>query len=179
MGPKITLTELLDARERRAARQKTLLVAYPGHTLISLTVNTPGPVKRPPEADRLFEAGRRELLAALSNAGLVPVHRETVRPSTGCELRLLVPAEPMALKRLTCELETRLPYGRLLDADVLDAAGRPLSRGALNLPERGCIVCGREGAYCASRRLHPLEEIFAAFTRIAGTLSEETPCGRS
>ena len=171
----IALSDLLEARERRAARQRRLSAAYPGCALISLTVNMPGPVKRTPEADRVFEAGTAALLSALHKAGLSPAHIETVRPATGCELRLLVPGSPETVKRLACRVEDALPYGRLLDADVLDGEGRPLSRSGLSLPERGCIVCGRPGAYCASRRLHPLPEILAAFTRIAESLPEETP----
>ena len=41
---KITLVQMLDARERRAQRQRELLKAYPGHTLISFTMNIAGPV---------------------------------------------------------------------------------------------------------------------------------------
>ena len=41
---KITLVQMLDARERRAQRQRELLKAYPGHTLISFTMNIADPV---------------------------------------------------------------------------------------------------------------------------------------
>ena len=40
---KVTLTELLDSREKRVSHQKELLFEY-GGVLVSVTLNIPGPV---------------------------------------------------------------------------------------------------------------------------------------
>ena len=44
-GPEVSLAEVLAAREQRAKRQKELLESAPQYTLLSATMNIPGPVK--------------------------------------------------------------------------------------------------------------------------------------
>lgn len=161
----VSLRELLASRERRAAKQKGLLAANPGCALVCLTVNTPGPVKRLPAADRVFAAGSGALERALAAYGVR--QRDCVDAPTGQEGYWVVDAAAEAIKRLCCGLEASLSYGRLLDIDVLEQDGMPLSRTALGLPARGCLVCGRPGADCASRRLHPPDELIAAFEAMA------------
>ena len=70
---------------------------------------------------------------------------------------LAVRGEAAALKALCCALEDGLPLGRLFDMDVIGPRGEKLSRG--EAAERGCLVCGKPGRGCASRRLHPVEEL--------------------
>ena len=171
----VSLEEILNAREARAAHQRALLARYPGATLVSLTVNMPGPVKRTPESDRVFAAGRIALAEALARASLPVLHAEARLPGTGCEAFFAVLAAPDAVKQLTCSLEEVLPFGRLLDCDVLAPDGALLSRTELGRPARGCLVCGKEGAFCASRRAHPLDEILGAFARLAALAPEESP----
>lgn len=45
-GEKVTLLEMLDAREQRAATQKELLETAPEASLLSATMNIPGEVKK-------------------------------------------------------------------------------------------------------------------------------------
>lgn len=71
-----------------------------------------------------------------------------------------------------CELEEQLPYGRLLDIDVLDGEGAHISRAELGLPERGCLVCGAPGRACAASRAHTLEELEIAQERIFAAMEE-------
>lgn len=49
--------------------------------------------------------------------------------------------------------------GRLFDLDVLDPEGGKWDRESLGLPPRPCLVCGKAGKGCASRRLHSVEEL--------------------
>lgn len=172
MNETVTLEQMLASRDARAARQRALLAAYPGAALVSFLVNAPGPVKRTADAVRVFYAGRRAVLSALSDAGAPVLREETRELPTGNELFLAVRLPAAALKRICCALEASLPYGRLLDLDVLDASGH-VSRTALGYPERGCMVCGAPGAACSSRRLHALPEILAAFKRLSETCPEE------
>ena len=51
MVREVTLPEMLDVRERRAARQRELLGQYHA-PLISFTMNIPGPVKDSPQIGR-------------------------------------------------------------------------------------------------------------------------------
>lgn len=166
----ITLEMLLAARDRRAEKQRALLNEFPDTALVCLTVNVPGPVKRTPAAERVFAAGCRALSEAL--CGYAVPHRELIDAAAGREAYWLVRAGAEEVKRLCCGLEAALPYGRLLDMDVLAKGGAPLSRTALGLPARGCLVCGRAGASCYSRRLHPLSEVQAAFETLAARAPE-------
>ncbi len=168
----VTLDMALQARERRSQRQRELLRAYAGKALVCLTVNAPGPAKRTAAADRVFAAGLSALSGALSDSWPV-LYRELMEAPTGREAYLAVDAEPLELKRLCCQLEDTLAYGRLLDIDVLGRDGAPISRRQLGLPARGCMVCGKEGPSCASRRLHPLSELTAVFATIAENAPEE------
>ena len=164
----VSLRQVLDARERRAAKQRELLGSF-GAPLVVLTVNTPGPVKRFAAADRVFCAGCCEVRRVLG----AHAHELLMDLPTGMEGYWSPAISAEAAKRLCCRLEETLPYGRLLDLDVLDESGAPMSRTALGFAPRGCMVCGRPGAYCASRRIHPLPEIVAAFERMAAAIGEE------
>lgn len=171
-GRTVTLEAVLAAREARAARQRALLKEYPGATLVSYTLNVPGPVKRLSTGDRAFAAGLGALKRALARAQIGVRFAQRRMLDTGCEAFLVLDAPAARLKDVACALEETLPYGRLLDIDVISAAG-PVSRSALGRTPRGCMVCGREGADCASRRLHPLPEVLAAFDRLAALAPEE------
>ena len=53
-GEKVTLLEMLDAREQRAATQKELLETAPEASLLSATMNIPGEVKNSPTLTAVF-----------------------------------------------------------------------------------------------------------------------------
>ena len=167
----VTLLELLDAREARAAYQQSLLNAYHKATLICLTVNMPGPVKRTALACRVFAAGMGEAEQALAEENIPLLFSQRRVLDTGCEGYLVAEGDGAAIKQLMCALEESLPYGRLLDADVHTLAGQ-ISRTQVGYPTRGCMVCGKPGRDCASRRLHPLTEILQAFEVLAQTAPE-------
>lgn len=151
----VSLMEVLDARERRAARQKTLLEQY-RRPVISFCMNIAGPVKCSPVICRGFREGKERLDAALSAARLPVIFQEERMPDTGCEALWVVDGPGRQIKELCVALEERDPLGRLLDLDVLDerAPGGRWDREALGEPPRPCLICGDRGRACASRRLH-------------------------
>ena len=61
----VTLMEMLEAREKRALRQRQLLDDY-GQTLVCFTMNIAGPVKSSPLIRRGFDLGRRALTEQLA-----------------------------------------------------------------------------------------------------------------
>ena len=79
----VTLLQILDARERRASRQKALLSQYQ-KPLICFTMNIAGPVKLDPEIRKGFSYGSGLLLARLAKAGFVPLYQDEQLLSTGC-----------------------------------------------------------------------------------------------
>ena len=168
----VTLEEVLAARDARAAFQQTLFKTYPDATLICLTVNIPGPIKRTPLSQRVFQGGVQALRDALAQDGMPMLFFQQRSEHTGSEAYFVVDADGLALKRLTCELEESLPYGRLLDADVHTKDGQ-ISRTQVGYAPRGCMVCGQAGGGCASRRLHSLEALTKTFNRLAELAPQE------
>ena len=157
----VTLQEILDARDRRAEAQRQLLKQY-ARPLISFTMNIPGPVKDSPMIRRAFDEGLRMLDDALGEAGIACVSRQITHADTGNEFLCAVKASAAAVKEICTRIEDGSPMGRLFDMDVIGLDGQKLARKE----ERRCLVCGALGRGCASRRLHSLEELNAAVTRL-------------
>ena len=151
----ITLSEILTAREERVAIQNALRSEY-GVPVVSFTMNMAGPVKVTALSRRAFLWGMEQLrLGFLQNR--MEVRKEFSRNlPTGDEGYFAVRAPAEAVKALCVELEESDRYlGRLFDMDVIGLDGKKLERGS----ERPCIVCGRPGRDCASRRLHAVAEL--------------------
>lgn len=153
----VTLMEMLGAREARAMRQQ-LLEEYQ-LPVISFCLNIAGPVKNSPVLRRAFREGLERLACALLAQRLDVVHREEVDQPTGCEALWVVRGDGRAVKELCVELEDRDALGRLFDLDVLDPVSGKWDRTQLGQLPRKCLVCGKEGKGCASRRLHTVEEL--------------------
>ncbi|MBQ6206649.1 MAG: citrate lyase holo-[Oscillospiraceae bacterium] len=152
----ITLAEVLEARERRAARQMELLRQY-GKPLVSFSMNIAGPVKNGPLIRRAFRLGEARLRGQLARARLSCVHSETIDVPSGCEGLYVADANAKTLKRLAQEVEDFDALGRLFDMDVLSPDGVKLER---ERPRR-CLICGADAKVCASRRLHTVPELQA------------------
>ena len=157
----VTLMEMLGAREARAMRQQQLLEEYQ-LPVISFCLNIAGPVKNSPVLRRAFREGLERLACALLAGRLSVVHREEVDQPTGCEALWVVRGDGRRVKELCVELEDRDALGRLFDLDVLDPVSGKWDRTQLGQPPRKCLVCGKEGKGCASRRLHTVEELQGA-----------------
>lgn len=150
----VRLEEVLEAREQRVQAQQEMLHAY-GKPVISFTLNIAGPVKVDAWSSYAFQEGRERLLGALESMHLpIAAQRELPSPA-GRTLLLAVEGDAAVVKRLCVLLEDADPLGRLFDMDVLDVSGEKMTRPR----ERGCLICGKEGRECASRRLHPLTAI--------------------
>lgn len=148
----ILLTEILNAREARAARQQALLREH--HcAVVFFTMNIAGPVKTSPLIRRAFDAG----LSALEDAlrAYTIRSREVIHEITGDEAIFSVDMDASALKAVCVAIEEATPMGRLFDMDVLDAQGKKLERGQ----ERCCLVCGAPGRSCAAGRLHSVQSL--------------------
>ena len=163
----VTLTQVLAAREARVRRQQELLAEWPDAALLCLTVVFPGPVKRDERSVRVGEAG----VAAVREAFATAVLFEEIRDlPTGYEAFFVVDALPQEAKLRACAIEDTHPWGRLMDIDVLEychpelvegSVTQPLSRGAIGLPERRCLLCDRPARECMRARTHTLAELQA------------------
>lgn len=157
----VPLEAVLASREARAARQREALAAGRG-AVVSFTVNMPGPVKDTTEARTVFRAGLAALRLAAGKESLALELVSELYPETGPEALFRLEATPLEAKRLTTGIETAHALGRLFDMDVPDANGVPVSRRALALPPRACLLCGNDAAVCARGRAHALDDILAA-----------------
>lgn len=169
----------LAARERRWARRLELAQTLPpGAALASLTMRAPWAVRTDPacaDAARALFHALRDALAALPGAEIV--HREYATGGDGPEGHIAVrlascpsdarPAEasepcpraPEAVKRACIEFEETHVSGAVADVDVMDRDGAQITRAALGLPPRACLVCGGPAAICAAGRIHPLADV--------------------
>lgn len=158
MTEKVTLEEMLDARDRRARLQKELRDRFKT-AVVSFTLNIMGPVKTFPLAKKTFEEGKRVIALELERRGLkVAAERETVA-KTGCECCYAVDGKPETVKRLMAAVEEGHPLGRLFDIDVIGADGKKLSRQDLSMDERRCLLCGGPAPVCARSRAHSVDEL--------------------
>ncbi len=151
----VTLQEILAAREKRVARQKSFLEK--GHPVVSFSMNIAGPVKRTGEIERAFFYGVELLRKSF------PILQEALTlEDTGCEGLFSVGAEPEKIKSICQSLEESAPIGRLFDMDVIAPNGEKLTREV----QRGCLVCGKPGRQCAATRAHSVEELQEATKRL-------------
>lgn len=155
-GPKVTLEQVLNNRERRASRQREWVEAH-SLPLVSFTINMVGEVKLNLISRTAFSKGYEAIVKACSAHGIELVSQE--KYSSDCGPELLISAgnvEPAALKQVMVSIEDTHPLGRLFDIDVFDNQGVSLSRDSYGLPRRRCFVCGNEAKICARSRAHPL-----------------------
>lgn len=160
-GIEVSLAEMLECRERRAALQDKFLAQY-SCPLISFSMNVPGPIKTNDALRAAFELGKTALLAALARQGFEVNAREEAHGATGDEMLLSVDAPAEKLKALTTRIEESYPIGRLYDMDVLGTDGLKLSRPSF----RKCLICERQAQECARSRAHSVTEMQAAVERL-------------
>jgi triphosphoribosyl-dephospho-CoA synthase len=142
----VDAASFLDARDRRAARIAELLQSAPargGRVVVWITVNVPGPDKRPPGIDGIFEA-------AVAAAARLPGAAVAFE---GCDLlgpfvALVAAGTPADIKRAAVAVEEAVPARRLIDVDVYDETGRAMDRARLGLPQRACLVCSEPAREC-------------------------------
>lgn len=159
----LTLMDLLDSRENRAAHQQELLKKY-GGSLISMTLNIPGPVKDSPEYRKVLHCGMKAMKESLDAEHIT--FEEVRELVTGTEGYICVKdVEPTELKKIAVRIEEVNPLGRLFDMDVLTADGG-ISRAALGAPPRRCLICQRDAKACARSRAHSMEDLLAEVDKI-------------
>lgn len=165
-GPAVSLEQMLSRREERFSQQRTILEETNCSSLVSFTLNIPGPVKQSPILRRAFDAGAEQLCLLLRRHIL---KEHTVCADTGCEIFLALDLAPKPVKAQLMHLEIDHPIGRLFDMDVLDRYGIPMSRTAFSAPKRRCFVCGQDAKVCARSSKHSIDVLQ---TRIAELLDD-------
>lgn len=154
----VTLMQMLDARERRAACQQRLLKQY-GTTLLCFTMNIAGPVKNSPLIRRGFELGRRLLEQQLMVMRAKILHYEEISEVTGNEAVFVLDCDALTAKKVAVTIEDGTKIGRLFDMDVLRPDGSKVDRQELGLDARKCLICGGMAQTCARSRTHSVAQL--------------------
>lgn len=154
----VTLTEMLDTRERRAFRQQELLARYQ-MPMVCFTMNIPGPVKNNPLIRQGFELGKQYLKEQLDSLKIRPAFFSESSEPTGNEAYYLIDRDFLLIKEITCGIEDMSPLGRLFDMDVLKPDGEKADRRELGLPPRPCLICGGPARECARSRAHTVGQL--------------------
>ena len=125
MAERVTVSDMMDAREARAQAQRALLARYPGASVVCLCMNIAGSIKRTENIERAFAWGLRNVKAVL--APCETLFDAAIHEKTGPEAMLCVRADARAIKRRLCALEDGEALGRLLDIDVIAPDGGKIS----------------------------------------------------
>lgn len=160
----VTLTQILQAREKRAQKQQELLEKF-GESLICFTMNIPGPIKDSPLIREGFRLGEGLLFSQLEGSGISIIYREQELSVTGCQGFYVVKAAPLELKGLLCQVEDSAPVARLYDMDVLTPEDK-VGREELGLSPRKCLICHRDAWVCSRSRAHDVDQLQKTANRL-------------
>ncbi len=167
----VSLYEMLNAREARAAAQQQLLAAH-NVPLVCLTLNIPGPVKVLDRVPQAYEEGLRRIEACLDEKNLQILEQREIREKTGYEALYSVNGDPMELKSMMTAIEDSGRLGRLFDIDVIRTDGGKVSREDLGCPPRTCLLCGNPAQVCGRSRSHSVDQLVQEIQKI---LADELP----
>lgn len=145
----VSLQEMLAARERRCYLQTQLLHQYK-KSLISFTLNIPGPVKVLTDVPEAFASGCQRIETLLKDRLVLIQHMETIKEKTGYEAFYSVDANPDFIKELMVSLEDQ---DRLAACLILMYSARTGARSPEKIWEcapRTCLLCGTAGAWSAA-----------------------------
>lgn len=121
-------------------------------------INYPGVIKTTYEAEQAFRVLVQAMTASLNqNIELT----ETWRGADGVAFIMVVDDDVFVLKKNTMEIEEQHPLGRLFDIDVIDEAGKPVSRQSIKTEDRKCILCNAPALECIITRKHEVAEVIA------------------
>lgn len=164
-GTAITLEDILAAKEARVAFIETLTNEYQ-QTLVCFKLNMPGPVKSGPNLMPIFQAGVDRFREALSEMSVEPTFEKIIQSASGAEYFAVSMTSSKVAKRLTVDIETSHPLGRLFDFDCYDSEGVSLNRADLGLPARKCLICETDAFICGRNRTHDLATLQRAITTL-------------
>lgn len=151
-----TLEMMLAARDERRARQVCHFREHPGQTLLVATVVAPGPYKLTERTLKVAMAERKALRSIFAENICSEVCMDF--PS-GPETWLTLDMPEIEAKRLAAHLEDTHKLGRLFDIDIITSDLAPLSRTALGISPRHCLLCENEARVCMRAKAHTPEQI--------------------
>ena len=168
----VSLQEMLDAREFRAAKQQ-MLINQMKVPLVCFTLNIPGEYKVFPLSVRCFKEGKEAIELLLREENLAITNYEENNQKTGYEAYFSIDADADSIKKLLLPLEENHRLGRLFDIDVISTEGALLKGVDFGRNERECIICKKPVWVCARSRAHSSDELFSQVINILKTYFTE------
>lgn len=168
-GPPVDLQQMLQARDARVERQRSLLEDNPHSSLLHVGLRMAGPVKTGHALEEVFDQAVNRLHQLLE-AGLLD--QDVLHLPTGPEAFLVSLMPARELKEDMLDFEGYRPFCTLMDLDVLTLEnGRlvKISREDLGRVPRPCLICERPAKECARSRRHRPEEIRSVVETLAGS----------
>lgn len=172
-GPQVSFADVLAAKEERAQLQAELRVKY-NSPVVSITANIPGAVKYSEETVDLVYCALAKMRRQIKEAHFILWEERLYHLNTGPVALIAVEGNAQVIKELGISLEEGVQYGRLIDIDVFDAAGRQINRAILGLKERSCFVCGANAVACMRSHAHQQAEVFSAVKKLLNHHQAET-----
>ena len=124
--------------------------------------STETPTRAPTSADGTWsDATAIQAIEAVVTSSAFCLQREFGEDILGEFLLFTATTDPRRMKETCMAVESAAPWGRLLDLDVYDAGGQPVTRRALRLPERTCLVCDEPARDCVRLGRHGEAEVRA------------------
>lgn len=146
---------LLETREQRAIKQKTLLKQ--GIPLVVIRANYPGTHKLNTHTTIVVSLLAHEITQRYSI-----VHKEISCTEEGLITYLLIDEDPYKIKQQMIKLEENHPLGRLSDIDII-TQDKILSRHDSQQPPRRCYLCNDNAHICSRSQKHSIDEIQTYF----------------
>ena len=153
------ISEILNAKEERAEARKEL--ASKRLVSLSLTLNIPGVPKSNDLINSFFSSSLADLKRFLLSYRIVINEDEEIINKDAAGDFYLVPIcdtgiRAKAIKEITEGFEEDHPLGRLLDVDITDESGHPVSSGKAKV----CYFCNEHPAvYCMRMQTHEYTEM--------------------
>jgi len=170
------LSQILQAREERAAIQRMLLKQQ-GTAVITFTMNIPGPEKNAWWISRCFEDGINNLYSVLRGMQIECMRIRTTAAGPEAFFRIPAGIDPLEVKKCTVLYEQTYPVGRWFDIDVIRQDGRPITRAEAGFGERQCFLCHEDAKVCGRSRRHTADELYAYTKKtITAFLERKNPC---
>lgn len=154
----IALDAILAAREDKSRLQLDLSRQY-GQTLMSIALNIPGSTKYKSTWKPLLDAAFKELSKTLKALQIEISFFDFYPLETGAYWLIVAPIDASQAKTIAVAIEERYPHRRLVDLDVIDGKGNPVSRESLGLAPRKCFICNEPAKLCMRQRTHTFDDV--------------------
>lgn len=168
-----SLAKVLAAREQRWERRLGL-VQMRHKCLITITLCLPVAFRTQEKYAPLFEHLCVQFRSRLADEGILTDFEGMLRGDDGPAYLMTTETDAAETKKHCVDAEERIPGGRMLDIDVMDAEGNPIGRSEVGLPPRQCFLCDNPAAVCVAGKRHSRDEIAAYAVAL---IEQATPKG--